>query len=1189
MEAGALCVPCDATGRLSSMTLFCSRCGFTNPPGMRFCGQCGAPLAQPVPSLTHTFSPEQLGVMMGSDLLERFQRAGLEAAGQRRDVTVLFADLAGYSSLTERLDPEDLFDLLRRVLHVLANAVYRYEGAVDKFTGDGLMALFGAPIAQENNVERALRCAGDMQADLAQFLRGRQVPQATDVRLHVGLHSGPVIVGSLGSNLLMNYTAIGDTVNLARRIQEASPPGTVLASARVWRQARALFDFEAVAPLHLKGISLPVSAYRLVGTRARADAVRGLPGLRAPMIGRSGEMSILAEAVETLVSHKLGRFVLVTGEAGLGKSRLVSELIAIIDHRAVRVWEGHSLTYRRSTAYWMFADLLRNGLGMQHAADEAGLYRRLEERLALAMPAESAQALPYLAHLLAGGQLGQRLAAGTHALDADRLRQQTFQAVREFIVAEAQCQPLVLVLEDLHWADEVSLDLLQALLDVVGHAPVVIMALSRPAIEGALAELGEHARQRLGEHFSHLILEPLAPGESQELLGQLLAVPLLPEALLVQILDRAAGVPLFLEEILRMLIDAGVLGREADTGRWRVTSGAPVLALRVPDTLQALILTRFDRLNEIQRRTLQVAAVIGRQFGRPMLLAVLTQLGWSATEAPQPASLAEALDQLARREFILPLEAPGEQEYAFKHSLVSDAIYSTLLRDDRQALHGLVGAALEKLQADRLEAYAEELARHFGNSSRQERALPYLILAGQKAARGHAVEPARGYFEQALALLPEGGQPADAALDAHTGLGQVLLFAGEYQAARQQFVAALSVLASGLTQAADRQARHSKLDRLLSRVEERQGNHEAALQRLAAAKIALASAHPPQPVAVAQVLHDIGWIHFRCGRRELAQAFLEEALALAIEEPAHDVIASIYNRLGGLAYSQGDWTQSASYVRKSIALRETIGDNVSLADSFNNLGVLEIEMGQYDSALENLGSCLALKRRQGQAEGIAVALNNLGLLRVRRGELAEARAALAEAWTIAQQIGYSSLQASVLMHTGELHLAAREWPAAQAALERGASLFSELGVRDQLLEMYRLLGEVALGLGNVRAAGQWQALATPLLAALSEPAPRLSTLQHGEYERFRGRLALYRGEWALAQQLLRASAEIHGAHGNRFYQGRIAFDLGLLAERQGDNQRAQLQYREASLLFSSVGARLDTEWADAAVGAAARR
>jgi class 3 adenylate cyclase len=368
---------CPPSAKILGMATGCANCGFENPPGMRFCGQCGAPLAEAEPASPSPLSTTQLGVMMGPDLLERFRRAGLEAAGQRRLVTVLFADLAGYTDLSERMDAEDLFGLIQQLIRVLATDVYKYEGAVDKFTGDGLMALFGAPISHENNAELALRAAFDMQADVEAFGLAGSGAAGGELRLHVGIHTGSVIVGSLGSNMLMNYTAIGDTVNLARRLQEASTPGTILVSEAVYRQTQALFEFEPIPPLALKGIPRPVPGYQALAARDAPGSSRGLPGLRAPMIGRGDELAELSGYVEALTARGRGRFVHVRGEAGLGKSRLIAELRSSLAGTPVRYLEGHSLTYRRGAAYWIFAEVLRSLLGVSPYTPAAQVQQRL--------------------------------------------------------------------------------------------------------------------------------------------------------------------------------------------------------------------------------------------------------------------------------------------------------------------------------------------------------------------------------------------------------------------------------------------------------------------------------------------------------------------------------------------------------------------------------------------------------------------------------------------------------------------------------------------------------------------------------------------------------------------------------------------------------------------------------------------
>src|SRR5512133_2238540 len=354
------------------MATVCTNCGFNNPPGMRFCGNCGTRLpevATPPPDLTRqaepaaetSVDPAKLGVMTGADLLERFKRAGLEASGQRRSVTVLFVDLSGYTSLSEQLGDEELYDLVQKFIRLLVNDVYKYEGMVDKLTGDGLMALFGAPIAHENNAERALRSALDMMQNVTRLSQELDL-HGHDLRIHVGLNAGSVIVGGLGGDGLMNYTAIGDSVNLARRLEESADGGTILVSESVYRQTYRLFDFEELPPLNLKHVSHAVNAYRVLGPKARPGSVRGLEGLRAPMIGRENEFSQVQHMLDRLCNDNQGGLVLLAGEGGMGKSRLTSELKARLDYAQVRVLEGQSLTYRKSIAYWIFQDMLRGYL-----------------------------------------------------------------------------------------------------------------------------------------------------------------------------------------------------------------------------------------------------------------------------------------------------------------------------------------------------------------------------------------------------------------------------------------------------------------------------------------------------------------------------------------------------------------------------------------------------------------------------------------------------------------------------------------------------------------------------------------------------------------------------------------------------------------------------------------------------------
>ena len=1142
------------------MSTICQTCGFNNPPGMRFCGNCGARLAESGPENQETAtSTENLGVMMGANLIERFREAGLQAAGQRRNVTVLFVDLTDYTRLAEEIDSEDLYEIIQQFINMLVAAVYKYDGLVDKIVGDGLMALFGAPIGHENNAELAVRSALDMQQDLRAFNRQIGNRLGHELQMHIGLHSGTVIVGGMGSDMLMDYTAIGDTVNLAHRLEEAAEAGSILVSESVYRQTRMLFDFSIVPSLSLKGIQRLVTGYQLVGPKERPGRVRGVEGLTSPMVGRDEELALLKQAVLSTVGGQAGGFAMIIGEAGIGKSRLLAELRAQVRDENVRVFEGQSLTYRRSVAYWIFLDLMRNYLGVSANAPEAHVRARLAELLEELLGESAAEILPYLEHLLSLKASSATAAQRINQLDADQLRQQIFIAVRDLLVAESERQPVLLILDDLHWADDASLDLLQFLLDAVNAANLYICGISRPVESGTLPPIIQQAEKRLGERYLSIQLKSLPQEKSEQLLYQLLTIPELPIQLREQIIQRAAGVPFYLEEILRMLIDEAIIYR--DGIHWRLYPDADISALGVPDNLQALILARFDRLDQQQRRILQVASVIGREFSIALIEAVLPSLSSSWIE--------DQLSLLSERGFIIPRTDSHQADYAFRHVLTSDAIYSTLLRRDRGELHGQVGEAIELLFADRLSEYIYLLARHYSWSPRLDRALYYLILAGQKSARDYINAQAREYFEQALQLLSKVEHENAQAFEVYLGLGDTMVFSGEYEKAREQYRVCQKLLDTANT---DETKSDVVLQRKIGQTYERQGDYEQALKYLNQAHQLLDECHTELVVERAEVWNDIGWIHFRRGNFEEAGEILQRALDLVAGSSAYGVIASINNRLGGVAYYQGDWDQAASYLRSSITIRESIGDVAGLASSSNNLGNLEIEMGLFDEALDDLKRNFALVKRLGQVEGIAVAYNNLGWLYTLRGETDLAKQSLDEALELARQIGFSSLIREVRKNLGELYLALKQWDQAREALLEVLQAFDELSLNDQTINIYRLLGEAALGENSLDQAQKW---AARIETAIKIGTP-LPALQQGEILRFRGMLAIQEQNLPQAKAYLVESLTIFRSLHSRLNVGRTLIQMCRLATAQGLKSQAQEYCSEAMQIFTEIGACLDT-------------
>ena len=1035
----------------------CSACGFQNPPGMRFCGGCGTRLVE---GDNKASLSETVGVMMGADLSERLRRAGIEATGQRRNVTILFVDICDYTPLTEKLDSEDVYHLVRQFIQKLAKDVYKFEGAIDKLTGDGLMALFGAPLAHENNAELAVRSAMDMLTDVAAMSQEIEKKYGQSLNVRIGLNSGTVIVGGIDADLVLNYTALGNTVNLASRLENAGQPGSITVSESVYRQVKALFECNELAPLSLKGIAQPVVAYRLVGEKRIPGSVRGIEGLHAPMIGRDTELRELLSLVDTTLLDRNGRFVLISGEAGIGKSRLVGELKANIEGLPFLLLEGHAQVYRRSSAYAIFIDLIQSYLEVNPDLPARELQEQLRVNLERKLGQAAEETLPFFRYLFSTQEGEESSTDPLRFLEAGQLQQQIFLAIRSLLMAEMQKQPLIVVLDDLHWADEASIDLILYLFDTIKEAPLILLGASRPIQEGRLAQLAETAANRLADRFKRIDLDSLDEAESQLLLQKLLLTTSLPADSIRAIVQRSGGIPFYLEEVLRTLIDDGYLVQER--GAWHLEAGPDAVAARVPESLEGLILTRYDHLNEAQRQVLQYASVIGRQFMLPVMMAALPSSG--------RRSLQNILASLMEREFITFRQVGAENIYLFRHGLVADAIYNTLLRQNRSEIHLRVASAIEEQYADRLESQIEILAYHYRKSLEKEKAFHYLLLAGQKSARTYANQEARFYFEHALELMPDVESSPEQVLGLRRGLGDVLGLMGEYQAARDQYSAGLD-LVTGLP--SEYLPEKSRFLRRCGGTYERQGDYELALKNLYEAQELLDKTGISQPVEKARILNDIGWIHNRRGDQDAAELYFTQALPLVETTDQYDIVASIYNRLGGVSYQKDQLERASDLLRKSVKLREEIGDKLSVARSYNNLGLLEWKRGNWDAALESFQRSVQLHSTLGDVEGSVTVTGNLGLLYADRGNVDESKHYLYEALTTADRFGYPYHSGVFCLHLSRLYVAVSNWFEALKYANRSLDILTKIGAQDNMVDIYTMIGWAWLGLGELARAEEW--------------------------------------------------------------------------------------------------------------------
>jgi len=1133
---------------------------------MRFCGICGSPLSGAREVATQDFSSaefSELGVLVGSDLKQRFHQAGLESAGQRRTVTVLFADLCDYTGLSSQLDDESLYEIIQSYIHMLAEKIYQFEGMVDKITGDGLMALFGAPIALENPAERAVRAAIAMQSGLEQLNLDLEDKLGGKLQMHWGLNRGSVIVGGIGSDLLIDYTAIGDSVNLARRLQEAAQPDTILVSESVYQTTRALFDYQQVSDLQLKGYQSGINGFQVSGIKTQPDLVRGIQGLHTEMVGRAAELQQVTHALQEMLENQQGQMVTLVGEAGIGKSRLTAEFKSHIDPNQVTLLEGQSLTYRKSVSYWIFIEVLRNLLGVPPGTDRAEVHHKLLEKVTNLMGSESSAVMPLFEKMLSLEPSDPFASQRLNYLDAEQLRQQNFIAIRNLLLALADQQPLVLILEDLHWADEVSLDLISFLIEAVDDRPVMILGITRPITEGNLEQLLATSEQHLGQSSSIIQLDSLSEAQSDQLLFGLLGMQDIPEKFRSQVVKRASGVPFYIEETLRMLIDKQILVRER--GTW-VLDTEVNLDLEVPENLQDLILTRFDRLSPLQRSLLQAASVIGREFNAELLQSVMADR--------DEIKFNELLAGLEEKAFILPAVDQGYQGYLFRHVLTSDAVYRTLLRKERNRLHGLVANSIEQVYAEQLESQVEVLANHYLRSEYLDKALHYLIRAGRKTAREYANLQAQRYFEEARNLLADIEHSAEQAWQVWLGLGDVLVFVGEYEGARSCYHEIINSKLS-LNDEHASTGLHV-VYRKIAITYERQGEFDLALEQLETANQKLVAAGNSSPVAKAQILNDRGWILFLRGNFQEARNSLQSALDLVSGSDELSVVASINNRLGAVSYQLREYQQAARYVKESLELRKMLGDLSGEARLNNNLGLLGLMSGDLHEAEENFYQSINLLEKVGDTEGIALANINLGLVKYDLGDYEAAKRHLEKAVSVSDRIGHRFYLGLGDMYLGRLESAGGVYEHAEELLGESEIIFEELGAQDNLVDAQCYRAENYLAWGNIGLAKKWSRKAKSRLIA-DGGSLESDSVQSGRVLRLQGSIARRQRDLEQSEAYLQESADVFQVAMEKLESARTAYELGLLALDQDDPASAQTFFEQAREIFFEVGALKELE------------
>ena len=931
------CVECG-----TKLGLLCPHCGVENQRTFKFCGQCGGTLDAPQPTVSESVvaadpvkqAPEaqptrNIALDLARDILQ--SKAALE--GERKQVTVLFADIKGSTELIEGLDPEEARRLLDRAIERMMEAVHRYGGTVNHVLGDGIMAIFGAPVSYEGHALRACYAALAMQEGIHRYSDEVRHEHGLDVQIRVGLNSGEVVVRAMGNDLHINYSAIGQTTHLAARMEELATPGSIRLTAGTHRLVEGLVQVKPLGPVPVKGLRDRVEVFELIGVgparrRLQAAAARGL----TRFVGRQTELDVLQQALEQPRAGR-GQVVAVMGEPGIGKSRLFWEFIHSQRTHGWFILEASSISYGKATAYLPLIDLLKTYFQLEERDGERRIREKLIGKL-LTLDKALEPTLPAFLSLLEVPVEDLQW----QALDHLQRRQQTLDAVKRLLLRESQVQPLLLVFEDLHWIDGETQALLDTLVESLPAARVLLLVNYRPEYQH---DWGSKT------YYTQLRLDPLRPDSAEELLHALLGDDAGLEPLKRRLIDWTEGNPFFLEESVQTLVEIKALVGER--GAYRLEHTLPTI--QMPATVQAVLAARIDRLPPEEKHLLQAAAVIGTDVAFSLLRAI--------AEVPEEA-LRRGLAHLQGAEFLYETTLFPDLEYTFKHALTHQVAYRSLLQEQRRTLHARIAEALELLAGDRL---AEKVARHAFQGETWEKAVAYLRQAGAKAFGLSNYREAVECFEQvlvALEHLPENRHTTEQAIDLRFDLRNSLLPLGQLDRILEHLRQAET-----LAQALDDQPRLGRVHAYMAHYCWQTGEHDQAIES------------GQRALAIAEALDDFDLTvvtNFFLGQAYHARGDYRRVTDFTmrnIESLEGDLICKRFGMTGllsvlsrtWLAWSLaelGDFAQGMSRAEEGVQIAEAANEPYSRIAAYFGESLVSLRRGDFHRAIPKLERGLML-------------------------------------------------------------------------------------------------------------------------------------------------------------------------------------------------------------------------------------
>ncbi|RME50061.1 MAG: hypothetical protein D6796_03770 [Caldilineae bacterium] len=903
----------------------------------------------------------------------------LPANQQRKQVTVLFADVSGFTAMSETMDAEEVSDLMNALWQDIDSIVVKHGGVIDKHIGDAVMALWSVENTREDDPERAIRAALEMQARLARLQSARRVRLA----MRIGINTGLVVLGGVGTT--GEFSAMGDAVNLASRLEHAAPVGGVLISHDTYRHVRGIFDVSPQEPLRVKGKAEPLQTYVVLRAKPRAFhiATRGVEGIETRMVGRDAELLILQDTFHDAIEESETRLVTIVGEAGVGKSRLLNEFENWIDllPDPVYYFKGRATPEMQTIPYSIIRDMFAYRFDILESDNATTVLEKFRAGMKGILDADQSDLVGHLVGFDFSASQGVQNLLGSPSFGKLAIAYLTnyMRAITE--------EPTVIFLEDIHWADDSSLDLLDRLVDAIPTGRLLLVCLARPRFFERRPDWGQN-----GHNHTRLDLKPLSRRASRMLVdGILQKVEDIPDELRNLIVEGAEGNPFYVEELIKMLIEDGIIlcGEE----KWSVEPGR-LTTVRVPPTLTGVLQARLDSLPHKEKILLQRASVVGRLFWD----AAVVELGAGDADRFRRDEITPLLEAVCKRELVFRQERStfeGANEYLFKHAILRDVTYETVLLKLRRVYHTQVAKWLESNAGERAGEFLSLIAQHYELAGEKTKAVAYLKRSGEALYKINAYRDAMDAFNRALAMLPESKMADRAAL--RVNLGNACRWMSDFPAAVRNFEEGLALA----VQVGDLQLEAESLCGL-GVVANMQGYFDKAIDYLE--KGLELARKTNNPLSIANALMKLAWASQQGGHLPEAEKYAEEGLSIFRKLGNRQGIADCLNTLGVIARLRQDGERAKRYYEESLALCREIGDRRGASARLHNFGELLRAQGKYEEAIPYYQKSLEICREIGDRMIVANALTGLGTVYLELGKYDAGRKylreSLKESWAI---------------------------------------------------------------------------------------------------------------------------------------------------------------------------------------------